>query len=305
MVVTSTGSLTAGGPRLRLEAGQESVSKGTGEDNKNDNNKKTFKLNKIAFDSEGKVYGEMTMYTSKNSKLYVCAEDERQEPGRPIKSFGTIGSNFSTTNLTIDTSVDIVNGPTSRSWIYYHYQPWNLKIGSEIQINSHFDDAKDANFKKSNSISTNAGSGINSNGSQQVTGNGNGNSNGGNLMEIENFNVGMAFSGKSYTFSAKTNDKCGSISFGYHHQINPFVAIGTIVNYGLTSNAQNLLMGCKINLDKNNIIKMKMNSAGEVSGTLNHRLNSFSTFDISAKANLHQTTSTSQKIGIGFAFDPR
>ena len=78
-VVTSKGNLPAGGPRLRVEAGQKDNEDGNegGGGGGGGGGGKMFKLNKIAFDSEGKVYGEMTMKTSKNSKLYFCAEDGR------------------------------------------------------------------------------------------------------------------------------------------------------------------------------------------------------------------------------------
>ena len=156
-VVTGTGNLASSGPKLNVEAGM---------DDKSDANS-LFKLNKVGIDSDGKVTGELTMRTSDKTKLYINAEDERQEPGRPIKSFGSIGANYSTSAFTLDTNVDIVNGPTSHSSCFYHNKHWNIKVGSEIQINTHFDDKRSGDGKEN-----------------------------GPDVELENFNLGFAFHAK-------------------------------------------------------------------------------------------------------------
>ena len=270
-VVTATGDLLASGPRLKVEAGTKESS----EWGSSDSSLASFvSLKNMSIDSEGKVSGELNMRTSNVTQLYINAEDERQEPGKPIKSFGTIGAKYSTPSFIMDTNVDIVNGPTSRSSCFYYNNHWNIKVGSEIQVNTHFDDNKD----------------------RDRDGNGPG-------VELENFNLGISFQGKSYTISARTYDRMGSISFGYFHQVSKKVTLGTMVNYGLTSNAQNLCMGTKIILDDANVVKLKINSGADLSGYLKHKLNSWASVDISAKVNLHQTIAANQKFGVGLTFD--
>ena len=275
-VVTGTGDLLASGPRLKVEAGTKDAHADTDDNDSNVNAAASFlSLQNVSIDSEGKVSGELKMRTSNVTQLYINAEDERQEPGKPIKSFGTIGARYSTPSFTMDTNVDIVNGPTSRSSCFYYNNHWNIKAGSELQVNTHFDDNKDSRDKDGK------GPGI----------------------ELENFNLGISFQGKSYTISARTYDRMGSISFGYLHQVSKNVTLGTMVNYGLTSNAQNLCMGTKIVLDDANVVKLKVNSGADLSGYLQHKLNKWASIDISAKVNLHQTIATNQKFGVGLTFD--
>lgn len=136
-VVTGTGNLTASGPRLKIEAGMsENFDSNTAEDSS------LFTLKKVGIDSEGRITGELNMRTSGKASLYINAEDERQEPGRPMKSYGTIGAIYKTPLFTMDSNVDIVNGPTTRSSCFYHNKHWNIKVGSEIQLNTHFDEKK-------------------------------------------------------------------------------------------------------------------------------------------------------------------
>jgi hypothetical protein len=46
--------------------------------------------------------------------LYCNAEDGRQEPGKPLRSFGILGMNFLSQNgnIAVQGDVDVVNGPT-------------------------------------------------------------------------------------------------------------------------------------------------------------------------------------------------
>lgn len=277
-VVTSTGTLTQNGPRLKIEGGMSENGDST------NNSSSLLTLKKFGIDSEGRVTGELSMKTSNQASLYINAEDERQEPGRPIKSYGTIGALYRTPTFTLDSNIDIVNGPTTRSSCFYHNKHWNIKFGSEIQLNTHFDDKYSYGTQQ----------GVNGSGGSKDRGPG---------LELENFNLGMAFHGKTYIISARTNDRMGSISFGYHHQVSPKIAIGSIVNYGLTSNAQNLCMGAKIQLDNSNTFKIKVTSAADMSGMLEHKLNDWSTMTVCAKTNLHQSGTANQKFGFGIVFD--
>jgi len=263
-IVTGQCKLDVGGPRFSIEAGQKQVPLA--------DTTSTFTLNKVSITNEGRISGELSMKTSDVSRLYVCAEDERQEPGRPIKSFGTIGATYTTPSFSLDTNVDIVNGPTSRCSFLYNYKPWNVKIGTEVQINTHLDDNK-------------------AHGAQ------------GGGIELENFNIGAAYQGPSYTISARTSERMSSLSFGYFHQLSKRVAMGTLVNYGLNSNLQSLSMGTSFAIDANNSAKLKINSAADLSGQLKHQLNSWAHLEVHAKLNLHQTGGSNQKIGFGLVFD--
>lgn len=250
-------------PRFSIEAGQKQLPLA--------DQKSSFTLNKLGITNEGRISGELSMKTSDVSRLYICAEDERQEPGRPIKSFGTIGAAYTASALSLDTNVDIVNGPTSRCSFLYHYKPWHLKIAGEIQINTHLDD---------NKLRNNSGG-----------------------MELENFNLGTAYHGPSYTVSMRTSDRMSCLNFGYFLRWSPRVALGTLVNYSLNSNMQNLSMGTSFVIDENNSAKLKINSAADLSGQIRHKLNSWAHVDLAAKLNLQQTASSSQQIGIGLVFD--
>ena len=84
----------------------------------------------LSITNEGRVSGEFSIKSSEASKLYLSAQDERSEPGRSIKSSGKIGAEYRSQTLSIDTSIDVINGPTGRATFLYDYKPWNIKFAA-------------------------------------------------------------------------------------------------------------------------------------------------------------------------------
>lgn len=64
---------------------------------------------------------------------FVRAEDGRQEPGKPLRSFGILGMNFQSTsgNVAIQGDVDVVNGPTFYGSTILKYNDC-FKFGIEV-----------------------------------------------------------------------------------------------------------------------------------------------------------------------------
>jgi hypothetical protein len=96
-------------------------------------------LDKLRVKSDGRLLAEVSLKTSSLSKFTMSAEDGRQEPGKPIQSFGKLGIEFTLPNISIDADVDVVNGPLLRTSALYKYGRY--KFGGEALVNSHIEDS--------------------------------------------------------------------------------------------------------------------------------------------------------------------
>jgi len=161
-------------------------------------------LDKLRIKSDGKLLTEISLKTSSFSKIVMNAEDGRQEPGKPIRSFGKLGFELNLPSWSIDADVDVVNGPLLYSSILYKYD--NFKFGGETLINTHLED---------NSRPT----------------------------EIMDINAGFSYACKDWLLVAKTTNVFENIRLSYLHNISPKLILATQVNYDLKSNSQKLAIG--------------------------------------------------------------
>ncbi len=261
--VTAEGLLSATGSNVSsLSIGQEK-SQGS------------LTVENLSMTNEGRVSGEFSMKSSSFSKLYLSAQDERSEPGRSIKSSGKIGAEYRSEILSIDTSIDVVNGPTGRATFLYAYRPWNIKFGANVQLNSHWD---------------------------EVGGKGGKGNAGGQGVEVEDINFGLAYVTPGYQFHAKTSDYVASITLGYLHNVSPKMGFGAIIDYGFNTNSQNLVICGSYELDEATKAKAKISSSAQMAGTLEHKLNKNTTLRLSSGIDLKDAMIPA-KFGIGLVFD--
>lgn len=70
-------------------------------------------LDKLEFKTDGRILGEASLDVDSKLKLWVSAEDGRQDVGKPIKSHGKLGVEYVSPGVLVAQSdVDVVNGPT-------------------------------------------------------------------------------------------------------------------------------------------------------------------------------------------------
>lgn len=229
----------------------------------------SFAIDNLSLTNEGRISGEFSINTSASSKLYLCAQDERSEPGRNIKSSGKIGAEFKTDLYSIDTNVDVVNGPTGSSTFLYKYLPWNIQFGANLKVNSHWDDNS-----KSKALPP----------------------------EIEDINFCLAFVAPNYQIHAKTSNYVNTMALGYLHQVSPKLLYGAIVDYSFHVNSQNLAVGASYKFDENLSVKGKLSSSAQLAGLMTHKINETVKITLAGGVDLRDSL-VPAKVGIGLVFD--
>lgn len=139
-------------------------------------------------------------------KFTVSVEDGRQEPGKPLHSFGRIGAQYTTPSLAVDADVDVVNGPTIRTSALL--RKYSVLLGFDLQYNTHFED-------------------------KSMT------------PEVLDVNIGLGYEGRGWHFAAKTMEMLSSLRVGYFHKVNQDVTAGFMVDYRLRTNYQKIVLGAK------------------------------------------------------------
>jgi hypothetical protein len=137
-------------------------------------------------------------------KLLVSAEDGRQEPGKPLHSFGKVGVEYSFPMLGVTTDVDVVNGPTLRTSALL--RRYAMQVGFELQYNSHLEDKELS-------------------------------------PEVVDFNFGVTYKGKDWSAFAKTTELLSSIRGGYLHKVSDNVSAAALFDYRLKTNYQKISIG--------------------------------------------------------------
>lgn len=147
---------------------------------------------------------EASYQVTDSTKLLVSAEDGRQEPGKPLHSFGKIGAEYILPRLALTADVDVVNGPTIRASALG--KSGLFKGGFDLQYNSHLEDRELS-------------------------------------PELVDFNFGMSCKGSDWSAFAKTTELLSSIRGGYLHKVSENVAAAAIFDYRLKTNYQKITFG--------------------------------------------------------------
>jgi hypothetical protein len=228
-----------------------------------------FNLDRLQVKTDGRVAGEASyiLDSEVDSRLYVIAEDGRQEPGKPLKSFGKAGAKLATSALDVDCSVDVINGPTFRAAALYSHKRSNLSAGVEAQVNTHWEER-------------NSGS------------------------ELEDLNVSVAYSSAQWGLSARTTDRMGMLTLAYLHRVAPTVTLGTQLDYGLKSNTQRLVLGAKWAVDPNTTVRGKIDSSATLSAAFHHKLNEYAKLSVCASVDSRDLSNNDRcNFGLGLEFN--
>lgn len=139
-------------------------------------------------------------------KFTLSVEDGRQEPGKPLHSFGRIGAQYASSTLAVDADVDVVNGPTFRTSALL--RKYSALLGFDLQYNTHFEDKS-------------------------------------TTPEVLDCNFGVGFEGQGWRFIAKTMEMLSSLRVGYFHKVNSDFTAAFMVDYRLKTNYQKIMLGSK------------------------------------------------------------
>jgi hypothetical protein len=161
-------------------------------------------LENLRMKTDGRILAEASVQVNEAVKLLVSAEDGRQEPGKPLHSFGKIGVEYSHPMLGVTTDVDVVNGPTLRASALL--RRYAMRLGCEVQYNSHLEDKELS-------------------------------------PEVVDFNFGISYKGKDWSAFAKTTELLSSIRGGYLHKVSDKVSAAASFDYRLKTNYQKLTVG--------------------------------------------------------------
>lgn len=232
-----------------------------------------FNLDKLRLKTDGRLAGDASYILSNDpevdSRLYVAFEDGRQEPGKPLKSFGKAGSKLKSRSFDLDASIDVVNGPTLRAAALYQNAKSNLSFGVEAQVNTHWEE------KQSMSVGS----------------------------ELEDLNMAVAYTTPQWSLSGRTTERARSITLAYLHHIAPNFLVGSQLHYGLDSPVQTLKLGVNWDVDNLTTVKGKVDSAAIVSASFKRQLADYAKLTICATVDAQNLSADSHKFGIGLAFE--
>lgn len=184
-------------------------------------------LDRFGVKSDGRIILDAAMKLNQNLKLTVSAEDSRQEPGKPLHSFGKLGFEYKNNKTSVlpfvfANDVDVVNGPILRSSFVASIQNV-LKFGVQGVINMHMDDKL-----LTNNLS-NIDSAFNS-----------------STPEIVDLSLTSAYKGDGWLASLKTRDYMKFMRVCYIQNISPTLDVGAQIDYGLKVNTQKFHVGAKL-----------------------------------------------------------
>lgn len=152
------------------------------------------------------------MKITENLKLTSSIEDGRQEPGKPLHSFGKLGFEYISSLVNTSGEIDVVNGPSLQSAVLFHHGPF--RAGAELLFNSHLEEKDQSS-------------------------------------EIVDFNVGFSFEGSDSHTSVTTTDMLGNIRMAYVHHVSPVLDCVGQVDYRLKTNYQRICLGVKWRWERN------------------------------------------------------
>jgi len=227
----------------------------------------SLSLDKLRVKSDGRVLMEASLLTSNHTKFTMCAEDGRQEPGKPLQSFGKLGCEFKIPGAahggTVASDIDVVNGPIFRSSFLYNYSP-AVKLGGEVVVNTRLEE-KDA-------------------------------------PELMDVNVGASYDGPGWNLTGKTMDSLGTLRLAYTHAVSPKLTLASQLDYRIKGSSQKLSVGSRYLLDES-VIKTKIDSNAILAGSFTHPLSKFFKMTLCAEVDIKDWAADSHKFGVGLTFE--
>lgn len=221
-------------------------------------------LDKLEFKSDGRVLGEASLDVDSKLKLWVSAEDGRQDTGKPIKSHGKLGVEYVSPGiLSALSDVDVVNGPTVNGSVVVNLAgKRGLLAGFQATYNTQLDE-KDQK------------------------------------PEFLDYNVGLAKVNTSWEASVRSYHKMSNLQFSLLSRVNPQVTFGAQLDYQVDKNTQGMTIGGCFRPEADIRLSAKMSSTALLSIAYAQNLNKFAHLLLSAEVDAKDWASDSHKFGLG------
>lgn len=221
-------------------------------------------LDKLEFKTDGRILGEASLDVDSKLKLWVSAEDGRQDAGKPIKSHGKLGVEYVSPGVLVAQSdVDVVNGPTvNGSAVLSLGGASGVLAGFQATYNTQLDE-KDQK------------------------------------PEFIDYNVGLAKMNKSWEASVRSYNKVSNLQFSLLSRVNPQVTFGAQLDYQVDKNTQGMTIGGCFRPDRDTRMSAKISSLALLSVAYAQNLSPFAHLLLSAEVDAKDWASDSHKFGLG------
>lgn len=236
-------------------------------------------LDKFRVKSDGRISLEACMKLNDSVKLTVAAEDSRQEPGKPVYSFGKLGFEYKVPLLGIlAADVDVVNNYSLRSSVVTNYNAF--KFGAQCVVSG-----------KTRENNTHLEH-------KQTTG---GLSDG--VPELLDLSFVSAYKGAGWDASVITRNFLKSLRVSYIQTLSPTVDVGAQVDYGILVNSHKFNIGAKMAIDEKSQVKAKLDTAALLSSSFTQKLSDKVTMTVCAAVDISNWSADSHKFGFGLTFE--
>ena len=235
-------------------------------------------LDKFCIKSDGRIALEAAMKLSDNTKLTVSAEDSRQEPGKPLHSFGKLGFLHNVPMFTLSADVDVVNGYQLKSSFITKIN--SLKIGSQVLCRARVDNPAAVY------------DGVTSTTAASVT-----------TPQLIDFTFVSSYNGDGWCASAITRNCLKSLRISYIQALSPIVDVGAQIDYGLRVNTHKFNIGAKMVVDEKSSVKAKLNTDANFSLSFQQKLSNYASMTVCAEVDASDWSADSHKFGFGLSFE--
>lgn len=226
-------------------------------------------LDRLRVKSDGRISLEASLKANDNLKFIMAAEDGKHEPGRPLQSFGKIGSEIVLGNTNVNIDIDVVNGPLIKGSLIQSYNSiGKWKLGGEAIINTKFDENKASR------------------------------------PELVNLSIGGLYKQQSYSVYFRSIENFSTFRLCYLHKLNSIISVSTMIDLNYKLNQQKMIFGGVYKLDSNTTFKGKVDSNSIISGSFQHQINPFVKLTMSAEVDAQGWSSVeNHKSGISLSFN--
>jgi len=232
-------------------------------------------LDRFAVKSDGRISLEAAMALNPFFKVTVAAEDSRQEPGKPLHSYGKVGFEYRNPMIQVASDVDIVNGPVLKSSVIGNYK--SLRVGTQAICNTHLE----GRLNNNSSAASNASP----------------------FPELVDLSFAAAYRGTGWNAAIRTRDFLRSLRVSYIQTISPQLEVGAQVDYGLKHNTQKFNIGVKTLLDEKSSVKCKLDTNALLFTSYEQRMNDYVKLTACAQVDVSDWSADSHKFGFGLHID--
>mmetsp|Transcript_16343 Transcript_16343/g.24638 ORF Transcript_16343/g.24638 Transcript_16343/m.24638 type:complete len:286 (-) Transcript_16343:137-994(-) len=223
-----------------------------------------FTLENFRVKTDGRVLAEASLKVAEGLKFTSSIEDGRQEPGKPLRSYGKLGLDFLSDYVSVQGDVDIVNGPIVSSSILGEYE--KFKFGGDVFLDTHFEDREQR-------------------------------------PELMDASIGASYDGPDWTASLRTTDLMSNVRLAYVHHVSDSLDVGGLVEYRIKSNYQSLAVGSRWIPDEQTVVKGKMNSDAVFAASLRQKVSDYLHLIVCAEVDAKETGHEGHKFGLGMEFE--